>query len=333
MKAKDLKRSIDWTSETPYAGIKQYFTDSFVMEPKIDGARMRLFFGETQNSMNTGRRSDKTYAYIQRQDNFPLLRDMVVPSLAGTILDGEMVAPSAKITTQTGKTTNSLLNATVALTNCNPADSIKTQEQYGWAQFRAFDVMAFRGRDVTGLPYTQCRAILEEIILNLNGNHPEAPIHIIPQLPSNEASIAEAVAQGYEGVMIKSRTGTYQAGKRSSHWLKVKLMSTFDAFVTGWLPGEGKNAGYVGAIKMSLKDENGLDVEVCQHGALTDEYRHQISNPDGSLKDEMYGQVMELMGQGVTKEGRIRHPHLLRLRPDKTAADCLLDQLEALPRV
>jgi ATP-dependent DNA ligase len=335
-KAQDLKRKLLTGTADPYAAVaEKYFNTDWVMEPKLDGARMRLFLGDTKNTMNTGRRSDKTYAYIQREDNFPHIRDAVDPELAGTILDGEIMAPSAEITTASGVKTNSLLNATVALTNCNPADSIATQKREGLVVFHVFDVLMYKGEGVTGKSYDERREILESVTRKIWASQHSTSVwlKLVKQMPACRESIAEAVKAGYEGVMLKLRTAEYKAGKRMAAWQKIKLFGTLDAFVTGWLPGEGKNAGKVGALKMSLFDEIGLEVEVCQHGAFTDEYRNSISKPDGSLADGVLGQVMEITGQGVTKQGRIRHPHLVRLRPDKTKVECTLDQLNALPRV
>jgi ATP-dependent DNA ligase len=336
MKAKDSKRDVEKLGLTA-ALAKLTRTGTWIMEPKLDGARMRVFLGATGNTMNTGRRSDKTYAYIQRQDNFPHIRDAVVPALAGTILDGEVMAPSGQITTATGKVTNSMLNATVALTNCNPTDSVATQARWGKVTFHAFDILAFKGTDVTHLPLHARRELLEsalrDIIAEVAGAY--TWLKLVEQVEAREAYLAECLAAGYEGVMVKRTDGPYQAGKRSSAWIKCKPMSTFDAFVSGFVPGEGRNAGKVGAVKMSVLDDLGLPVEVCQHGALTDEMRDALTDPaTGGLDTRQWlGTVMELKGQGVTKDHRVRHPHLVRLRPDKSKDECRLDQMEALPRV
>ncbi len=133
--------------------------------------------------------------------------------------------------------------------------------------------------------------------------------------------------------MLKLRKGKYRPGKRMREWLKVKMLSTADMYITGWIPGEGKNEGLVGALKCSLMDESGNDVEMAQPGAFTDEFRRQLSNDDGSLKDIWYRQVVEVSAQGVTKNNRVRHPHMTRIRIDKTPEECQLDQLEAFARV
>lgn len=334
MKAKDLKRSINWNLENPFDPLSRFFSEDYRMEPKLDGCRMRLYLGGEGdvNTMNTGRRSVKTNAYIQREDNFPLLRDALMPGWEGIVLDGEMIAPSAQITTHTGNTTNSLLNATVALTNTNPQDSVRTQEKYGWATFHAFDLMMIRGKSVMNRPYMWRRTYLDKVVARMLREYPDLPLTQTEVWSSTEHNIGRARDLGYEGVMVKHVEGVYEPGKRSRHWHKIKLMSTFDAFVMGYVPGEGRNEGLVGGLKMGLMID-GVPTEVCRQGVFTDEFRRSLSAPDGSLLPKWKGQVMELMGQGVTKDGRIRHPHLIRLRPDKTPADCDHHQFDSLPRL
>lgn len=328
-KAADLKREIDWTADD--YGLSKYLTPAYAVEPKLDGARMRLFLGAKSNTMNTGRRSDKTYAYIQRENNFPHIRDAVLEELAGTILDGEVLAPTPTLTTMTGATTKSLLNATVAITNCNPADSIKVQNRYGKARFFVFDILALQGDSTMGLNYTDRRKLLERVVGLLHEICPE--IQIVPSFDATKEAIHCCFEQGFEGAMLKSRSGKYRPGKRMKEWLKVKQNSTFDCYIVDSIPGEGKNTGLVGALVCAVKGSLGEDVLVAQPGAFTDAFRAQLTGEPNTLKEEWVGKVIECSAQGVTKNGRVRHPHMVHLRIDKTPEDCGLDQLEALPRV
>ncbi len=328
-KAADLKREIDWAADD--YGLSKYLNSAYAVEPKLDGARMRMFLGASKNTMNTGRRSDKTYAYIQREDNFPHMRDAVIEALAGTIIDGEVLAPTPTLTTMNGATTKSLLNATVAITNCNPTDSVKVQNTYGKAKFFVFDILALQGTSVMHLSYDERRVMLQRVIELLHEVCPQ--IQIVSSFEATKEAVQSCFEQGFEGAMLKLRKGKYRPGKRMREWLKVKMLSTADMYITGWIPGEGKNEGLVGALKCSLMDESGNDVEMAQPGAFTDEFRRQLSNDDGSLKDIWYRQVVEVSAQGVTKNNRVRHPHMTRIRIDKTPEECQLDQLEAFARV
>jgi bifunctional non-homologous end joining protein LigD len=324
MKAKDSKQDVEKLGLTA-ALAKIMAGGEWVMEPKLDGARARMFLGADGNKIVTGRRSVKTFAYIQREDNFPHLRDAVVPALAGTVLDGELLA----VNPHSGE---HLLNDTVALTNSRPEVAVKAQQERGISvNFHAFDVLSLHGEDVTASPLDTRRSHLCEMVERFGFSWLGEFVNAVPQAPAEESYIAECLADGYEGVMVKRLDSIYRPGKRSADWIKVKPFSTFDAFVTGYVPGTGRNTGLVGALKMSVLGEDG-PIEVCQHGAFTDDMRRDLTAPDGSLKAEWHGYVMELQGQGVTKGNRVRHPHLVRLRPDKDAVDCDMAQLDALPK-
>ena len=352
MKAKDLKSLIAWGSADPFKGIEAYLTDAYVAEPKLDGARLRMFLGLTGNTLNTGRRSVRTFAYIDRTANFPHLAQAVLKEWAGVVLDGELMAPTGRIQTHTGLWTNSMLNASVALVNAKPAGSVATQKRFGTAKFFVFDILfTAGGESVQHLPYAQRRVLLETVVADIQAAHPDCGIHLVPSLPATVDTIKSSLDLGFEGVVIKSKAGTYKPGKRGPEWLKVKVMSTADAFVVGYAPGENGNDGFVGSLEVAVltheagnpehvkpftTDGDGRQVytrAVGQVGNLTDEYRKAITASDGSLKQEVYGTVVEVMAQGLGKNGRMRHAHLVRLRPDKAAFDCWDDQLEVFVSV
>jgi bifunctional non-homologous end joining protein LigD len=357
MKAQDTKKLVKLSADGPdYSGIAHLLTDQFVAEPKLDGARMRMFVGLTGSTLNTGRRSVRTYRYTDRSANFPHLSRVGHRDLAGVVLDGEIIAPQAKIQTHTGTWTNSLLNASVALCNSNPVGSVATQRRFGKAQFWVFDVLvAPGGESVQHLPYEQRRVLLEKIVELVGALYPDLPeLQVVPQLSATEESIRESMLAGFEGVMLKRRSSKYEAGKRSHHWWKVKTMSTADGFVVGYNPGENANSGLVGSLNLAVDlgpvpqsgrlGENELLFDapsgqkhvaraVAQVGNLTEAMRREISAPDGSLKPEYYGIVVEWVAQGLGKNGRARHAHMVRIRPDKGPEDCGEDQLEIFPAV
>jgi DNA ligase 1 len=79
---------------------------------------------------------------------------------------------------------------------------------------------------------------------------PAAHVH-----PSEmEDVLIEACSQGFEGVMIRRPEFPYEHGKRSFGLLKYKQMHDAEFKIVGFLPGEGKFKGGLGAFVCETKD-------------------------------------------------------------------------------
>jgi bifunctional non-homologous end joining protein LigD len=65
-------------------------------------------------------------------------------------------------------------------------------------------------------------------------------------------------AQGLEGVIAKRLDGPYSPARRSSAWVKVKNVRRTDVVVGGWLPGEGKRGGRLGALVIGYHQDGEL---------------------------------------------------------------------------
>lgn len=330
MKAIDLKKRIDWTAASPeakFAGIAaEYLNEDHVADAKLDGVRMRLFLGAEANTMNTGRRSDTTYAYLEKAHHFPHIRDLAVPELAGTILDGEMMPPKNSITTSTGTVTEGSLNTVMALIGSDPEKAVAMQVTHGGAYFIAFDVIAYRGESIAHMPLIERRELLELICKRLEVawlSISKCPVQPVCQMAATAENIQLALDHGFEGVIIKAKQSRYEAGKRPKTWAKVKRMSTGDFFIIGSIDGKGRNLNKVGSLKVAYRDENGEGRYCADVAGFTDAFRTQLTDPDtGKVKGNYIGTVIEVSAQGRSKNDRLRHPLFVRLRPDKTSADC-----------
>lgn len=327
-KAQDLHDKIHWDKPGhEYDALKPYLNDQWVLEPKFDGARFRIFLGASGNTANGGRRSTQTFKYIERADNFPQFRDTVVPELAGTILDGELLPPTDSIEIHPGEFTQGSLNTIMSLVNINPKDAVARQKKNGKAVFMAFDVLAVNGEDVTNLPLEQRRKMLEMIMELLQSREPA--FQIAPQFEATEDNIRASIDKGMEGVMLKRKDSTYKPGARMASWQKVKKMSSGDFFIIGSVPGKNSNAGKVGSLKVAYMGEDGKPVYVADVAGFDEATRTQLTDPaTGDVKPEYLGKVIEVMGQGRTKHNRIRHPRFIRWRDDKTSEETDKSQFE-----
>ena len=68
-----------------------------------------------------------------------------------------------------------------------------------------------------------------------------------------QAKLAAVLRQGGEGLMLHRADAAYESG-RSDTLLKLKPWLDAEAVVTGHLPGKGKYAGQLGALRLRLPD-------------------------------------------------------------------------------
>lgn len=122
--------------------------------------------------------------------------------------------------------------------------------------------------------------------------------------------IKQALALHIEGWVLK------RANYRE--WYKLKPVKTLDAFVTGFVAGNGKYMDTVGALRCSVYYDGHI-VEVAQVSGMDDETRYAITDKD-------LGRVCEVAYQYVGAGKRLRHPRFKRWRDDKTAEQCTVNQ-------
>jgi DNA ligase-1 len=121
-----------------------------------------------------------------------------------------------------------------------------------------------------------------------------------------------AVAQGYEGIMIKDLTAHYEC-KRTSSWLKWKPIITVDLEIVGFEEGTGRNAGRLGAIICEGEDHDRrirVNVGTGLSDAVRDQYWH--------TRDQLLGHVVEVAADAVTQNQdgtySLRFPRFVRFR-------------------
>ena len=86
-----------------------------------------------------------------------------------------------------------------------------------------------------------------------------APALAVPRVlrPTREQAHAfakEALDRGHEGVMAKSLTAPYAAGRRGSAWLKVKQARTLDLVVLAAEWGHGRRRGWLSNLHLGARD-------------------------------------------------------------------------------
>lgn len=308
--------------------------DGWAYEPKYDGFRALAFV-------------DGADAYVQSRGGKPLARyfpELRFPAMAGTggyVIDGELVILDG----DGAEVFDALQN------RIHPAESrINRLAEETPAIYRAFDLLARGGEDLTDRPFSERRAALAELVPGMEGAAEEGPggwragtLELTPLTLDPQA--AAPWLQGGEGVIAKELDAPYLPGERKG-MVKIKRLRTIDCVVAGWRPG--KEPGTVGALMLGLYDGDDLRVIGHSSGLKAAEKRELVrtlapyetgdrgsADPSRwtagrdlewvSLRPEL---VIEVSFDHVSA-GRIRHgAKILRWRDDKAPAECTIAQLD-----
>jgi bifunctional non-homologous end joining protein LigD len=175
-------------------------------EVKLDGYRAI--------GLRTG---GETILYSRNHKNFnkrfPQIAEALSDLPADTVIDGEVVA----------------------LDESGRPDFHRLQHFTAEASrihYFVFDLLVFKGRDLTNLPLTERRKLLKSIKLR------SPRIRISEQFDISAADMVSAVRkQGLEGVVAKRKDSLYEPGKRTGSWAKLRINRGQEFVVGGFTPG------------------------------------------------------------------------------------------------
>jgi bifunctional non-homologous end joining protein LigD len=107
-----------------------------------------------------------------------------------------------------------------------------------------FDLLWLDGHSLMELPYEERRARLAELDLG-DGERWRVPDYVVGH---GAQLLAATEQQGLEGVIAKRLDSTYEPGRRSPSWVKVKNLYRQEVVVGGWVPGDGRRRDRIGAL-------------------------------------------------------------------------------------
>jgi ATP-dependent DNA ligase len=298
--------------------------EGWVYEPKYDGFRTLAYV-------------DVEDVYLQSRGGKPLRRyfpEVRFPE-GRYVLDGELV-----IIDGDGREEFNRLQMRL-----HPAESrVNMLAKETPALFRAFDLLARDRNKLTGKPFAERRAALEELIAAAPGRKKSASgsVEVTPMVRS--LNRAEPWLLSGEGVIAKELDATYKPGQRKG-MVKVKRVRTIDTVIVGWRPGKEK--GTVGSLILGLYENGKLRPIGHTSGLKAKEKRELVkklkpyetgekgsgdpSRWDADRELEWFELRPELVVEVTydhTSGGRIRHgSKIVRWRDDKAPKDCTFDQL------
>ncbi|MEV4546258.1 non-homologous end-joining DNA ligase [Micromonospora echinaurantiaca] len=203
-----------------------------------------------------------------------------------------------------------------------------------------FDLLHLDGRDLTSLPYTERRALLQE--LDLSGQSVDTPPYWTGDAGRDLATAAADL--GLEGVVAKQLDSPYQPGRRSPAWVKVPLNDTVEVIVGGYQPGAGRRAGTVGSLLLGMYDQGDKLAFIGHVGtgftqaALRDLQQRldKLRRPDPPFASPVPREharhavwvdpvlVGDVTFRSWTPDNRLRHPSWKGLRSDREPTEIRL---------
>jgi DNA ligase D-like protein (predicted ligase) len=185
-------------------------------EIKLDGYRLEVV-----------RSAGKTSLYSRRQNvlnqRFHAIATALEDLPKGTVIDGELVA----LGPHGGPDFN-------LLQNFRSAESRII--------YYAFDILIHKNRDLTGLPLSERRTILDTVVEP--GEH--VALSQVSDLSAAEM-LKFAKSRGLEGVVAKRSDSVYQPGQRTGLWSKYRINLGQEFVIGGYVPSHlGVDALVVG---------------------------------------------------------------------------------------
>ncbi|HEV8424796.1 MAG TPA: ATP-dependent DNA ligase [Actinomycetes bacterium] len=152
------------------------------------------------------------------------------------------------------------------------------------------------------------------------------------------AFLGDVLARGHEGVLVKSLSAPYEAGRRGAGWVKVKPVHTLDLVVLAAEWGHGRRQGWLSNLHLGARDpeQGGFVMLGKTFKGLTDKLlawqterllELAVTPTDEYVVRVSPELVVEVAFDGVQASPRypggvaLRFARVLRYRPDKRAAD------------
>ncbi len=201
-----------------------------------------------------------------------------------------------------------------------------------------FDLLWLDGHSLMGLPYAERRARLAELGLG-DGERWRVPDYVAGH---GAQVLAATEQQGLEGVIAKRLESTYEPGRRSQSWIKVKNLHRQEVVIGGWVPGDGRRRQRIGALLAGVREDDGTLRHIGRVGTgFTEAELDRLSErltplvrdespfapggpkiPRGAVfvEPEL---VAEVEFREWTEGGQLRAPSYKGLRDDKPADDVI----------
>ncbi|WP_223700596.1 DNA ligase D [Sutcliffiella deserti] len=202
------------------------------------------------------------------------------------------------------------------------------------ATLLAFDILKASGKTLVSLPFQTRKAKLKEIFTLLDlplspNTYSSVPLQYVPYQLNGDMLFKKIKENHGEGIIAKKTSSTYQAGKRTPDWIKIKNFRNISCFITAYQ----KDNGYFHVAVMN--QDRILPIGLFSHGMSSEERRALIAVVKENSKNE--DNLFVYVEPGICVElyylelyqGQLRHPEFRRFRFDIQVKDCTWNSLRS----
>ena len=287
-------------------------SDEYIYELKLDGERCIAYLD-----------SDKTVLKNKRNililPKVPELTEIHKNVNVRCILDGELAV------IKNGKPDFFEIQKRSMMSN--PVKIDMSVKKYP-ACFTAFDILYYEDRQVTDLPLTERKELLQKAVKS-----EDSRFAVSRYIEKNGIAFYNlAKQQELEGIVAKRKDSRYYFDRRTKDWIKIKCLKDDDFVVLGFVPkennmnsiilGQYKNNQliYKGHVTLGVGGEpfrkiKSLDETSCPFTEIPKGNENAVW-----VKHELVCTVKYMM---KTENGGMRQPVFKGLRDDKTPEECI----------
>lgn len=291
----------------------------WTFEPKYDGVRVLAFATESEVQLITRNGKDKSAQFPEIVDD---LKSLARKKKRAFVLDGEIVAMID------GKPARfQELQSRMHVADAHLIERYRTSAP---ASFVLFDILVSGDKVLLDEPWSARRSEL----LHQLGKITTERIRITESIEGDGKKMLQlARKQGWEGIIAKRVTSTYQPGERSRSWLKLKIEFRQE-FVVGGFTEPRNSRQHLGALLLGYFDHDRLIYVGHTGGGFTGAGLAEMSHRLAPLerKTSPFAEVpktnekahwvqpkvvVEIKFSEWTADGKLRQPIYLGTRDDK----------------
>jgi len=295
------------------AAAEPFDSPDHIFELKLDGVRA-IAFVEAEEVRVLNRRLDDV------QSQFPQFADVPKRVKAkSAVLDGEIVALDGE-----GRTSLPLLQE-------------RLRERTGPLTYQVFDILYLEGASLMHLPLARRKTTLHQVL------SASEFLQACDFVDGEGIAFFEAAAEhGLEGIVAKEKASAYQPGERSPAWQTVKAFCADDFVIGGYAFGGGRKAEPIAALLVGQYEDERL-VHV---GDVSGPFPKETTRLLLALLQPLHSSecafaeppsvarfiywcrpelVCRLRYSEWTRQGKLRFPLFVALRPDVPPQECLLE--------